>query len=96
MNIELHIERLILDGLQVEARNRTALQAAVESELTRLLAASGVKAELLPGCALPGLRASEIHITNPMGAARLGNNIAQAVYGSIGAAPAPNVGKQAP
>jgi len=55
-----------------------------------------VKAELLPGCALPGLRASEIHITNPMGAARLGNNIAQAVYGSIGAAPAPNVGKQAP
>lgn len=85
MNIELHIERLILDGLQLEPRDRSHLQAAVEGELTRLLAAGGLRSELLSGVAVRSLGAGEIHMTNQMSAAHLGNHIAQAVHGGIGA-----------
>jgi hypothetical protein len=85
MNIELHIERLILDGLQVEPRNRAALQAAVEAELTRLLTAGGLRAELLSGGAVRSLGAGEIQVTNQTSAAHLGNHIAQAVHSGISA-----------
>jgi hypothetical protein len=38
MSISLHIERLILEGLPVASNSGPQLQAAVEAELTRLLA----------------------------------------------------------
>ena len=41
MNINLHIERLILDGLPIEPRQRAQVQAAVEAELARLLRPAG-------------------------------------------------------
>jgi hypothetical protein len=84
VNIELHIERLILDGLQVEPRNRAHLQAALEAELTRLLTVDGLRSELLSGGAVRSLSAGEIHVENPMSAAHLGSHIAQAVHGGIG------------
>jgi hypothetical protein len=40
MNISVHIERLVLDGLFVSHGQRPLLQAAVEAELTRLLTAA--------------------------------------------------------
>ena len=85
MNIELHIERLILDGLAVEPNSHTELQSAVEAELTRLLAASGLSPEWLSGGAMRSLKAGEIQVTNQMDAAHLGNQIAQALHGGIGA-----------
>lgn len=85
MNIELHIERLILDGLPIEPRERAQAQAAVEAELTRLLTTGGLNAGLLAGGALPSLRADAIQLTNENNAGRLGEQIAQAVYGGIGA-----------
>ena len=83
MNIELHIERLILDGLQVEPRNRATLQAAVEAELTRLLTTGGLRPELLSGAAVQSIRGREIQVTNQMPAAQIGNQIAHAVAGGI-------------
>jgi hypothetical protein len=85
VNIELHIERLILDGLQVAPRDRAHLQAAVEAELTRLLAADGLRSELLAGGAMRSLGGGEIQVTNNMGPLHLGNRIAQAVHGGVGA-----------
>lgn len=85
MNIELHIERLVLEGLEVEPRHRSHLQAALEGELARLLATAGLRSELLTGGAMRSLRAGEVHLANQMQAAQLGNHIAQAVYGGIGA-----------
>lgn len=38
MKINLHIERLVLDGLSVDARHGPTIQTAVERELARLLA----------------------------------------------------------
>jgi hypothetical protein len=84
VNIELHIERLILDGLSVEPRERPHLQAAVEAELTRLLTAGGLRSELLSGGAVRSLGAGEIHVTNQMRASHLGSHIAQAVHGGLG------------
>jgi len=84
MNIELHIERLILDGLQVEPGGRADLQAEVEAELTRLLTAGGLRAELLSVGAVRSLGGGEIQVTNQTTPARLGNRIAKAVHGGIG------------
>jgi len=84
MNIELHIERLILDGLQVEPRDRSPLLAAVQVELTRLLAAGGLRSELLSGGALRSIGAGEIQVTNQIDPLQLGNQIAQAVHGGVG------------
>jgi hypothetical protein len=84
MNIELHIERLILDGLPVSPRDRTQLQAAVEGELTRLLATGGLRSELLSGGAMRSLGAGEFQVTNNMSAMNLGNQIAHAVHSGVG------------
>ena len=42
MNINLHIERLVLDGIAVEPHQRAVLKAAVESELGRLLVSNEI------------------------------------------------------
>lgn len=44
MNIHLHIERLVLDGVDVPGHRQAALQAALVSELSRLLAVGGLPA----------------------------------------------------
>jgi len=85
VNIDLHIERLILDGLSIEPKYRAQLQAAVESELTRLLRAGGLKAELSSSGALQSVGASQIQLTGWRTAPVLGKQIAQAVHGGIGA-----------
>ena len=85
MNIELHIERLVLDGLDVGPRDRRTLHAAIESELSRLLASGGLSSQLLSGGALRSLGAGEIQVTKQISGAQLGNQIAQAVHSGIGA-----------
>lgn len=87
MNIELHIERLILDGLAIEPGQRADIQAAVEGELTRLLVANGLRADLRSGGALPLLRAGAINVSSQTNAMQLGNQIAQSVHGGIGKHP---------
>ena len=85
MNITLHIERLVLDGLPIESWQSAEAQAAVEAELARLLTENGLKAELLAGGAIPSLRAEPIQLPSEINAAQLGAQIAQSVYGGIGA-----------
>jgi hypothetical protein len=82
MNINLHIERLILDGVNIAPNQRHLLQASVETELTRLLTEGRLASRLDQGTALPRLTTSSIHITgnNPT---QLGQQIAQSVYGGI-------------
>ena len=84
MNIELHIERLILDGLTIEPLDRGELQATVGEELTRLLSSGGLRSDLLSARAVRSISAGEIEVTNQMAPARLGNQIAQAVHSGIG------------
>jgi hypothetical protein len=83
MNINLHIERLVLDGVNIASDQRHVLQASVETELTRLLTDGGLSPNLTRGMAVPQISTGGIQLTNnnPM---QLGQQIAQSVYGSIG------------
>ncbi len=84
MNINLHIERLILDGFDLPHGQRPLLEAAVQAELARLLAEGGVAGELAQGEALPSMRAGHIQMRTGSDPQQLGQQIAQAVYGGIG------------
>ena len=83
MSIKLHIERLVLDGLPVTRSQGPMVQAAVESELARLLAEGGLAQELATGGAVPSVRADTI-CSAERSPARIGRQIAGAVYGGIG------------
>ena len=84
MNVNVHIGRLALDGIDVPHGQRPLLQAAVETELARLLAAGGLSAGLMAGGAMPWLRAGGIQLRGGESPAHLGTGIAQAVYEGIG------------
>ena len=58
MNVELHIERLVLDGPQLPPGGRAALAGAFGRELTRLIQADGLPPALLGGTSVPRLTAA--------------------------------------
>lgn len=84
MNITIHIERLILDGVSVPQRHRPQLQTAIEAELARLLAADGLAAHLRTGGVLSRVTGAELQLQGKDDPVQLGRQIAQAVYRGIG------------
>ena len=84
MNIDLRIERLILEGVTITPAERRALGAVVEGELARLLVSGGLGPELAQGVAWPAVRADSIHIDRPFSPVQAGTQIARAVYSSLG------------
>jgi hypothetical protein len=84
MNINVNIERLILDGISVSHAQRPLLQAAVEAELGRLLAEGGLGTELRSGGAVPSVPATAIQLSPDGNPTQWGQQIAQSVYGGIG------------
>lgn len=82
MNINIQIERLILEGVDVSPSQRVRLQAAIEAELSRLVTVNGLPSHLQAGGTIPKLPAnlSLTNTTNPM---QLGQEIAQAIYGGM-------------
>jgi hypothetical protein len=84
MNVRLHIDRLVLDGLSLGAADRPHLQASVEAELTRLIAAGGIASSFASGAAVPAVRAPQMTFAPGAKPAQLGSAIAGAVYGGVG------------
>lgn len=84
MKINVHIERLILDGLPVTSHQGPQVQAAVERELARLLVADGLSDELRTGAAVPQVRAGGFELAKGNHPTRLGQQVARSVYGGIG------------
>ncbi len=84
MNINLHIERLILDGVDIGPNQRHLLHASVQSELCRLLTEGGVAPQLTAGGAQPLVTSPAIQLGSGHGPTELGRQIAGAVYGGIG------------
>ncbi len=84
MKINLHIERLILDGVNIEPGQRHLLQAGVETELARMLAEGGLAPGFTQGVALPKLSTAGIQLPDAANGKPVGQQIAQTVYGSIG------------
>lgn len=83
MNITLHIERLILDGVEIAPYQRAMLQVAIQSELTRLLSEGGLASDLTAGGAVPSVPAHAIQMTAKNDPVQLGQQIARSVYGGI-------------
>jgi hypothetical protein len=86
MNINFHIERLILDGLPITRHQSPLVQAAIETELSRLLTERGITSRWQSGGAMPNVRAGGIQLTTESNPTQMGQQIAQAVYGGIGTA----------
>ncbi len=84
MNVNIHIERLILDGLPISHSQRPIVEAALKAELAGLFAADGLAPELQAGGALPRVPGGSIQLTSDGNPGQLGRQIAQAVYGGIG------------
>jgi len=83
MNIRLHIDRLVLEGLPVTRSQGPLVQAAVEAELSRLMSEGGLAQELASGGAVPSVPADGINLAGGS-PANIGRQIARAVYGGIG------------
>jgi hypothetical protein len=84
-NIELHIERLILEGLPLSPRESREVVAGVEGGLTRLLAQGGVDPRLLDGAVVPRLTAPDIRLQAGLEPLALSRRVAGALYRGIGA-----------
>jgi hypothetical protein len=83
MNVNLHIEQLTLHGIDLPHHHRPLLQAAFETELSRLLAADGLTSGLLAGGAVPYMPTEDIRLAEMGNPVQLGQQIAQAVHGGI-------------
>jgi hypothetical protein len=70
--------------LPIERSQGPYLQAAVEAELTRLLAESGLAAELQTDGALPSIRADAMRFKPGNTPTQWGKQIARSVYSGIG------------
>jgi hypothetical protein len=84
MKMNVHIERLILNGLPATSAQGPQIGSAIQTELVRLLATEGLKDELRGGIAVPHIRAGVIQLGAENQPAKLGNSIAQAVHEGIG------------
>ena len=84
MNINLHIERLILDGLPIKQRDAALVRDAIEGELTQALLTDGLAKSLSNGGAFASVPASTI-LARDARADSIGQQIARAVYGGVGA-----------
>jgi hypothetical protein len=82
MNVELRIERLVLNGLPLPPGGRDALAGAFGRELTRLIQDGGLSPELLGGTGAPRLTATLGHYAGP--GPRLGRELARSVYSCLG------------
>jgi hypothetical protein len=78
-NIDLRIEELILHDLPYDQRHRVA--AAIEQELTRLLAERGAP----PGFAdeAPQFDAGTVHVSPNLTAESVGIQVAGSIYGKL-------------
>jgi hypothetical protein len=83
MNLHLHIDHLVLEGLPVREEHGAAVRAALEAELTRLLAGGGVPPLLRDGGAYAAVRTGDIQLNGNESPAALGQQIGRAVHGGI-------------
>lgn len=87
MKLQIHIERLVLEGLPLGSHDKLPVQGEVQAELTRLLTEAGLAHELQTGGAIPRLQAAGIAMTRRDKPAELGRRIAGAIHSAIGTAP---------
>jgi hypothetical protein len=96
--IEIHIERLVLDGVHLESGGAERLQQAITAELERLLQeqsagspAGGLSAG--PGGVYPRVDAGQVSWAPERGPEALGRQVAGALHRGLQPAPTSNRGR---
>lgn len=84
MNINLHIERLIVDDFDIQPQQKDELKAAVVAALRLQLVAQGVGFGAPSGACRSSVSGGSIAIDNSEGLGDLGQQIGNAVYQGIG------------
>jgi hypothetical protein len=82
MNIQLHIERLVMEGLPVDDIPR--MSAALEGELNRRLMQGTLSGEFRRNDTTARVTGGTIRITKAQPAAKLGAQLAGVIYQAIG------------
>lgn len=84
MNINLHIDKLVLEGVDIAPGQSRLLQRIVAAELTRMLSDGELSPSLVQGSSLSRLAAGNIQLREDNDTGGLGRQIAQSVYGGLG------------
>ena len=82
-NINLHIERLVLDGLEVDRAQAGHVKTMIITELSRLLATHGLSPHWGRGAFEPVIRTEAIRMEDSM-PRNIGTLVAHSVFGGIG------------
>lgn len=81
-DINLHIERLVLDGFAYSLYERGELQEALHQQLTALLTQGGL-GNLIGGRMVPALRAEGIQIAASTRPTQVGSMVAGSIFNSL-------------
>lgn len=81
MNIELHIERLVLEGIDLTPGRADTLRRTLHTELVRLLQEQGLPTGIK--MAVPRLQAPAINVPHAVAPAELGRRVARSVHGGL-------------
>jgi len=80
-NVELRIERVVLDGVHLNGVQAAQMRIAMQSELARLLA-DGLP-HPLSGAATPRLRAPDLLNFDSTNSSEMGRHVGRSVYESL-------------
>lgn len=86
MNVDVHIERVSLDGVTFTPAERALLARSLSRELTRLIESGGLPGGLVSRGHVPTLTAGTALAPFAGGPAGVGRSMAHAVYASFGRA----------
>jgi hypothetical protein len=84
VKIQLHIGKLVLDGLPISLHSGTGIGKAVEEELAHLLRAQGLAQELQSGGTISGSAKTSVALSGSSSSSALGSKIARSVFTAIG------------
>jgi len=82
VNINLHIEHLLISGLPISREQRPELKAVVEADLTLLLLKDGL-VHKVSGGTFYRLFTDSIEVSHDISLAKLGAQIASSLHGVI-------------
>ncbi len=81
--VQLHIERLVLEGIPLPRGHESRFKAELASELARLFSERGVPSELTQGDARDRLAGGILRLTANVDVGTIAKQVAQAVYGGL-------------
>jgi hypothetical protein len=79
--LELHIERLVLHG--IDARDQESISLALQRELTRLFTEQGIPRSLAQGGAIAQLKVDPLTVVAGAKPDAIGVQIAQSIYSGL-------------